>query len=83
MAGLFAILSPAKTLDMAATLSANTAQSSRPRLGGRTRQLASQLEGYSPKKLASLMSLSPKLVDLNVERWSSFGSRTNPRATAA
>ena len=83
MAGLFAILSPAKTLDMEATLSANTGQSSRPRLGGRTRQLASQLEGYSPKKLASLMSLSPKLADLNVERWSSFGSRTNPRATAA
>ncbi len=83
MAGLFTILSPAKTLDMEASLPDHTPESSRPRLGSRTRQLASELEGYSSRKLGSLMSLSTKLADLNAERWANFGARTNPRGSAA
>lgn len=83
MSGLFTILSPAKTLDMEALLPKNAPEASRPRLASRTKQLVSELEGYSAGKLESLMSLSTKLADLNAERWANFGSRANPRGSAA
>lgn len=82
MPGLFAILAPAKTLDMEADPPKGSV-TTKPRLATRTKVLAEELRDYSPKKIASLMSISPKLADLNAERWSTFGSRANPRGAAA
>lgn len=82
MPGMFAILSPAKTLDMTAATPANF-KTSTPRLSGRTKALANTLDGFSAKKIASLMSISPTLAQENTERWSAFGTRNNPRAPAA
>ena len=82
MSGLFAILSPAKTLDM--TASADTSISTtRPRLATRTRTLAEALQDYSPARLGKLMSISEKLSRENADRFAAFGSRSNPRAAAA
>lgn len=83
MPGLFAILSPAKTLDMEAGPSATKATPTRPRLADRTKTLAGELRGYSPKRLETLMSISSKLANLNAERWRDFGTRGNARKPAA
>ena len=82
MPGMFAILSPAKTLDMSASTPARF-KASTPRLAGDTKALAATLEGYTAKKLATLMSISPTLAKENAQRWEAFGSRSNPRAAAA
>ena len=82
MAGLFTILSPAKSLDMEALLPDHAPRPTQPRFGMRTKKLATELEGYSAKKLESLMSLSSKLATLNADRWSLFGKRANSRASA-
>ncbi|MCH2162129.1 MAG: peroxide stress protein YaaA [Phycisphaerales bacterium] len=82
MSGLFAILSPAKTLDMSA--SADTSVSTtKPRMAPRTNALAEALQGYSPTRLGKLMSISEKLSKENAERFAAFGSRSNPKAAAA
>ena len=82
MSGLFAILSPAKTLDMSA--SAETSISTtKPRMASRTKALAEELQGYSPARLGKLMSISEKLSRENAERFAAFGSRSNPKAAAA
>ena len=75
------ILSPAKTMDM--DVADSPVDSSRPRLGTNTRQLADELRGYSAKKLGSLMSISDKLALLNEDRWQAFGEKSNPRGPAA
>ena len=79
---MLAILSPAKTLDMSAS-TPDRLKTSTPRLASNTKALATTLEGYSAKKLATLMSISPTLAEENAERWEAFGSRSNPRAAAA
>ena len=82
MPGMFAILSPAKTLDMSAETPARFETSS-PRLSARTKTIAGTLQEYSAKKIASLMSISPALAEENTRRWEAFGTRSNPRAAAA
>ncbi|MCH2103159.1 MAG: peroxide stress protein YaaA [Planctomycetes bacterium] len=84
MSGLFTILSPAKSLQMdGAEEAACKFEASKPRFSGRTRALAEELKGRSPKALSSLMSISPSLAELNAERWQQFGARSNPRGAAA
>jgi len=83
MPGLFTIVSPAKTLDMEADASPVEASTTRPRLAAQTRSLAGELRDYSAKRLEKLMSISTKLADLNAERWQAFGTRSNPRRSAA
>ena len=78
---MMTILAPAKSMDM--DQSSNLIDSSRPRLGTSTKQLAEELRGYSAKRLGSLMSISDKLSTLNQERWKHFGERSNPRGPAA
>ncbi|MDG1837239.1 MAG: peroxide stress protein YaaA [Phycisphaerales bacterium] len=81
MSNMLAILSPAKTMEM--DQPQTTVRASRPRLGSHTKQLAEELQGYSAKKLGTLMSISDKLALLNEDRWQCFGDRTNPRGPAA
>ena len=76
-----AILAPAKSMDM--DQSSDLIESSRPRLGTSTKQLAEELRGYSAMRLGKLMSISDKLSTLNQERWQHFGERSNPRGPAA
>ena len=84
MSRLFTIISPAKSLQMdGAEDSACAFEASRPRFAAKTRSLAGTLREQSPRTLASLMSISPKLAELNSERWERFGSRGNPRGAAA
>ena len=83
MSKLFTILSPAKTLDMEAPLPKGAPAVTRPRMAARSKQLATVLQGYSTGQLESLMSISPKLADLNRDRWESYGTRSNPKGPAA
>ena len=84
MSGLFTILSPAKSLQMDGADEATCRfETSKPRFSARTRALAEELRDRSPKSLASLMSISTKLADLNAQRWQEFGTRSNPRGAAA
>ena len=84
MSGLFTILSPAKSLQMdGADEAACRFEATKPRFATRTRALAGELKERSPRSLASLMSISPKLAELNAERWEQFGGRSNPRGAAA
>ena len=84
MSGLFTILSPAKSLQMdGAAEAASRFEASKPRFSARTRALAEELKGRTPRSLESLMSISTKLAELNAERWQQFGSRSNPRCSAA
>lgn len=83
MTGLFAILSPAKTLDMEADATTCGVAATKPRLTSQTKVLAKELRDYSPKRLESLMSVSTKLAQLNAERWKAFGARSNTRGSAA
>ena len=83
MPGFTAILSPAKSLEMEAADIPSGIETTSPRFAGQTRELVSELAGCSSTKLAKLMSISPRLADLNRERWAAFGSRSNPRGAAA
>lgn len=83
MPGFTAILSPAKSLEMEAADIPSGIETTSPRFAGQTRELVSELAGCSSAKLAKLMSISPRLADLNRERWSAFGTRSNPRGAAA
>ena len=83
MPGFTTILSPAKSLEMEAADIPADVDTTNPRFAGQTRELSEILSGFSPAKLASLMSISPKLAELNRARWEAFGSRGNPRGPAA
>ena len=83
MPGFTTILSPAKSLEMEAPDIPSDVETTTPRFAGQTRELAGVLAGFTPAKLASLMSISPKLAGLNQERWAAFGTRSNPRGPAA
>ncbi len=83
MAGLFAILSPAKTLDMAASHDSLQVARSRPRLTSRTRQLAGTLAHLSVAQLSTLMKISEPLAEQNARRFQDFGGRSNARGAAA
>lgn len=83
MPGFTTILSPAKSLEMEAPDIPSDVETTTPRFAGQTRELAEVLAEFTPAKLASLMSISPKLAGLNQERWAAFGTRSNPRGPAA
>jgi len=80
MAKFIAILSPAKTLDMDCI---HTAKMSHSRFASQTELLASKMKECSSGKMATLMKISDKLSQLNVERWQSFGDKKNKRGPAA
>ncbi len=83
MPGLMTILSPAKTLDMEGAHRSRSTETSRPRLSAQTRQLAGELQTYSPARLTTLMKISATLAEENAGRWHEFGRRGNPRGSAA
>ncbi|MCB0478241.1 MAG: peroxide stress protein YaaA [Crocinitomicaceae bacterium] len=61
------VLSPAKSLDF--DFDSPTANYTQPELLEDAETIASVLKKYSPKKIASLMSISPNLGELNYERY--------------
>lgn len=67
---VIALLSPAKTLDESPR--AITGHATVPLLLEQTQKLAATLRGYSEKKLATLMDISPKLAALNHSRYQNF-----------
>lgn len=83
MPGFTTILSPAKSLEMNPSDVPSELETSSPRFAAQTRELAAELAEFSSARLAKLMSVSPKLADLNQARWSAFGTRANPRGPAS
>ncbi|MGN5374658.1 YaaA family protein [Sphingomonas hankookensis] len=67
---MIAILSPAKTLDYDSALPALSA--SAPRFGEQTGQIARAAARLGAPKLASLMRISPRLAQLNAQRYRDF-----------
>ena len=67
---MIAILSPAKTLDYETPLPA--VQPTRPRFAESSEQIARGAARLGAAKLATLMSISPKLADLNARRYREF-----------
>ena len=64
------LLSPSKTLDYKTSIPAVAA--TQPRLLEKSEQLISDLRKLSPAKLSSLMKISDKLAELNVQRYKDF-----------
>ncbi len=72
---MLTVISPAKTLDFETPSS--TAKSSTPVFNKQTKQLVEVMREKSPSDLKKLMGISPKLAELNVERYQNF--KTRPR----
>ena len=71
---MLTVISPAKTLDFKS--SATTTQASRPAFNRQTRELVSIMRSKTTKDLRTLMGISPKLAELNVERYKNFKVRS-------
>lgn len=71
------IISPAKTQDFTSPLITNKFTHSR--CESETLELVAELQQYSEKKLAKLMSISEKLAHLNFERYQHFQSQFTPK----
>ena len=69
------VLSPAKTLDFESPIV--DLEPTRPEFAADSRQLIARLRQLSAADLASLMTLSPALAELNVARYAAF--RATPR----
>ena len=67
---MLTVISPAKTLDF--DTPAATAKNSQPAFPEQTRELVSVMKEKTPKELSKLMGISPKLAELNVERFQQF-----------
>jgi uncharacterized protein len=67
---MIAVLSPAKTLDYASEFPPVTP--TRPRFEAEAKTLAAAAAKLTRPKLAALMDISPKLADLNVQRFRGF-----------
>ena len=67
---MIAVISPAKSLDF--DLVTNS-QSTEVRFQNETQQLVNEMQTKSAEDIKSLMSVSDKIADLNVERYYSFG----------
>ena len=80
---MLTVISPAKTLDF--ETSPTTSKNSTPLFATRTSALVQVMRKKSPKDLSKLMSISPKLAALNVERFQSFSpnSKTGKQAILA
>ena len=83
MPGFTTVLSPAKTLEMESPDIPGGLEATTPRFAAQTRLLAGVLRERPPAGLASLMSISAKLADVNHDRWKAFNTRSNPRGPAA
>ena len=71
------LLSPAKSLDYEAPLL--TKKATQPRLAEHSAELISELKALSPEAVGKLMSISPKLAELNHARFQNY----QPSFTAA
>jgi len=71
------VLSPAKTLDFESPLP--TDKHTKPRFQREARKLVEILRGKSETEISKLMSLSPKLTKLNVERYREFSGRPSTK----
>ena len=67
---MLTVISPAKTLDFESA--ATTTKNSRPGFPKQTKQLLEVMRGKSAKDLSKLMGISPKLAELNVERFQQY-----------
>lgn len=75
------LISPAKTLDF--DTKAQTRKHTEPKFKKETAELISVLEKLKSKDIAKLMHLSPKLADLNFERFQTFVSQPRKQAVLA
>ena len=71
MRGMITLLSPAKTLDFERALPPITATN--PHFAEEAVSLAKSAARLSPQRLAELMHISPRLAQLNAERFRGFG----------
>ncbi|ASP39349.1 peroxide stress protein YaaA [Bacterioplanes sanyensis] len=67
---MLTLLSPAKTLDFETP--PTTKQASQPRFLSESAELVDELKQLSPDDIASLMKLSPKLAELNAQRFADW-----------
>jgi len=70
------VLSPAKTLDYESPLA--TRKHSTPRMLDRSAELVRVLAARTPEEIGELMQLSPKLAELNFERFQEWSSEMRP-----
>ena len=77
---MIALLSPAKNLDF--SLEDFPQESSSPRLVDERDYLLGKLKKLSAQKIGSMMKLSPKLADLNYERFQQFLDEDNAKKQA-
>lgn len=78
---MLALLSPAKTLDYSPT--SRTPVTSSPELLEQSLVLLKELRKLSPHDLMELMDISPKLADLNYERFRNFSPPFTPENAKA
>ncbi len=71
---MLTVISPAKTLDF--DTPASTKKSSTPNFPTKTRELVDVMREKSAKDLTKLMGISPKLGELNAERFQQFKTRS-------
>ena len=81
MSEIYAILSPAKTLEM--SLCKKQFNCSKPRFETDSHELVDAMSKFSVSKLSKLMKISEKLSSLNVQRWKLFNSKDNAFGPAA
>lgn len=67
---MLTVLSPAKTLDYETPLTIK--KNSQPLFKSESAELIELLREFTPKKLAHLMNVSPKIADLNVDRFEAW-----------
>jgi cytoplasmic iron level regulating protein YaaA (DUF328/UPF0246 family) len=79
--GMIALLSPAKTLDFERTLP--TLAISNPHFAQEALDLAQSAADLSAEQLGKLMHISPKLAQLNVERFNNFADLPERQALFA
>ena len=74
---MIAVISPAKTLDF--SQQSVTTRATQPVFTSEAAELAGVLKGYSPARLAKLMSINPKLAQLNFERYQEWSLPFTPQ----
>ncbi len=74
------VISPAKTLDYESPLA--TSRFTQPALLEKSQQLIDVARDLSPAQIASLMSISDKLADLNATRFMPVAPEFHPRQRA-
>lgn len=78
---MLVLLSPAKKLDF--ETEGPSVRATKPRLSAKTAALAEAMRGHSARDIASLMSLSDSLAELNRERFQRFGEQSRRAAVLA